>query len=57
MRLLMVYLERFPRLSARDLLHVAVMTNNGVDCIISADADFDQVPHLKRLDPRTFVGA
>ena len=55
MRLLLVYTEQFPRLSARDLLHVAVMVNNGIHTIISADADFDQVPLIQRLDPLTFV--
>ena len=55
MRLLLAYAEQFPRLSARDLLHVAVMVNNNVHTIISADADFDQVPLIRRLDPRAFV--
>jgi hypothetical protein len=28
------------------------MVNNGVSEIISADRDFDQVPLIKRIDPR-----
>jgi predicted nucleic acid-binding protein len=52
MRLLLSYIEQFPRLSARDLLHVAVMTNNGVTSIVSADTDFDTIPHITRIDPR-----
>jgi predicted nucleic acid-binding protein len=38
-------------LSARDLLHAAIMQRLGVRRIISADADFDRVPHIERLDP------
>jgi predicted nucleic acid-binding protein len=53
MRLMLTYLGEFPRLSPRDLLHVAVMVNNGIQSIISADTDFDQVPHIKRVDPRS----
>jgi predicted nucleic acid-binding protein len=55
-RLLLTYIERFPPLSARDLLHVAVMTNNGLTSIISADTDFDRVPHITRVDPRNLAG-
>lgn len=42
-------------LSARDLLHVAVMRNHGLNTIISTDADFDRVDGITRLDPKTFV--
>ena len=38
-------------LSARDLLHVAVMQNNGLDTIISTDQDFDRVDGIHRVDP------
>lgn len=41
-------------LSARDLLHLAVMTRIGTRRIVSADRDFDRVPHLERLDPAEF---
>lgn len=44
-------------LSARDLLHVAVMRNRGMNTIISADADFDHVEGIIRLDPRTMTHA
>jgi predicted nucleic acid-binding protein len=40
-----------PRLSARDLLHVAVMQRLGATHIASADRDFDAVPGIQRLDP------
>ena len=39
------------RLSARDLLHAAVMERAGAEEIISADRGFDDLPRLKRLDP------
>jgi len=37
---------------ARDLIHVAVMRNNGINEIISADEHFDRVDGITRLDPR-----
>ena len=36
---------------ARDLLHVAVMQNNGLTEIISTDQHFDQIVGIARLDP------
>lgn len=38
-------------ISARDLLHAAVMQRLGAERIISADADFDRLPGVTRLDP------
>ncbi len=38
-------------MSARDLLHVAVMQRLGVTHIVSADADYDRVGGITRLDP------
>lgn len=38
-------------LSARDLLHVAVMRRLGLRRIISADTGFDRLPEIERLDP------
>lgn len=43
--------DRLPGVSARDLVHVAVMERLGADRIISADSDFDRIPGLTRLDP------
>ena len=43
--------SEYQRLSARDLLHLAVMLRIGADRIITADRDFDSVPLLRRLDP------
>jgi len=40
--------------SPRDLLHLAVMNNNDIDTIISADKDFDQVDAIQRVDPLNF---
>ena len=45
--------DRHPGISARDLLHAAVMRRLGVERIISADRDFDSLPGLTRLDPST----
>ena len=43
--------DRQPGISARDLLHAAVMQRLGADRIISVDADFDRLTGIIRLDP------
>ena len=43
--------DSHPEVSARDLVHTAVMQRLGVDRIISSDADFDRLPGVTRLDP------
>ena len=43
--------EGLPEVSARVLLHSAVMRRLGTDRVISVDAGFDRVPELTRLDP------
>lgn len=43
--------ERYPQLSARDLVHVATCLEGGLDTIISPDRGFDAVNEIKRLDP------
>ena len=40
-----------PGVSARDLVHAAVMQRLGADRIISADTDFDRLEGINRLDP------
>jgi predicted nucleic acid-binding protein len=47
--------DRYSRLSARDLVHLAVIARLGITSIVSADSDFDIVPGLRRLDPRDVV--
>jgi len=37
---------------ARDLLHAAVMQNNGLTMIISTDQHFDRLEGITRLDPQ-----
>lgn len=44
-------------LAARDLVHVAVMKNNGLDDIISTDKRFDLVERITRLDPLTLYAS
>ena len=39
----------YPRLSARDAIHVAIMERERVTRILSFDAGFDTVPGLERL--------
>lgn len=47
--------ERYPKLAARDLLHVATCLEEGVETIISPDRGFDMISELKRLDPAGFA--
>ena len=43
--------DSHPDISARDLVHAAVMHRLGTHRIISADTDFDRLPDIVRLDP------
>ena len=43
--------DRHAGVSARDLVHAAVMQRLGVGRIISADTDFDRLESIDRLDP------
>jgi len=43
--------QRYLSLQARDSLHTAVMCNNGIQFIISADRHFDEVDEIERIDP------
>lgn len=38
-------------ISARDLVHAAVMQRLGLSRIVSTDADFDRIEGIERLDP------
>lgn len=38
-------------IKARDVIHIAIMQNNGIDTIISADRHFDGIDGVTRLDP------
>jgi len=44
----------YPSVSARDLVHVAVMLNHGLTAVVSADRHFDQIAEITRLDPMIF---
>jgi len=46
-----ILLDQYPRLSARDALHASTMLRNGIDTIVSADADFDSVDGIRRVTP------
>ena len=43
--------DRHAGISPRDLVHAAVMERLGTDRIVSADADFDRLPDVTRLNP------
>jgi predicted nucleic acid-binding protein len=42
----------YPKLSARDAVHLAVMDQHGIDQILSFDSSFDDYPGLVRLSER-----
>ncbi|HEX4806496.1 MAG TPA: type II toxin-antitoxin system VapC family toxin [Conexibacter sp.] len=44
--------ETHERITARDATFAAVALNRGLDAILSADRDFDEVPGIERIDPR-----
>jgi predicted nucleic acid-binding protein len=46
--------ERYPGLKARDLLHAAVMLENGLTRILSTDRHFDRLAEIERIDPHDF---
>lgn len=46
---------QYPQVPPRDLLHAAVMKNNGLGAILSADRDFDAIEGIKRLDPMDWL--
>ena len=39
------------RLGSNDRIHLATALANGIDTIVSADSDFDQVRAIRRVDP------
>ena len=43
--------DQYPELGGRDLLHAAIMHRLGVRRLVSADAGFDRLSGLERLDP------
>lgn len=43
--------NRYPSLSARDLIHVAIAMRAGASHIVSADTAFDGLTEIERLDP------
>jgi len=46
--------KKYPTVPPRDLLHAAVMMNNQISIIISADKDFDKVNEIERVNPTHF---
>ncbi|MBI5705969.1 MAG: type II toxin-antitoxin system VapC family toxin [Armatimonadetes bacterium] len=40
---------QYPALSARDAIHLSVMTLKGIESIVSFDSGFDLVPGIQRL--------
>lgn len=57
MRRVAVLADRYPRLGARDLVHVATCIVEGIETIITPDTGFDVVTEVRRVDPREFLPA
>ncbi|MFI5291517.1 MAG: type II toxin-antitoxin system VapC family toxin [Candidatus Limnocylindrales bacterium] len=51
MRRVPALVTQYPKLGARDLIHVATCQHEGIDEIISPDRGFDAVAGLRRIDP------
>lgn len=51
MRRMPELMGRYPRLAARDLVHVATCQHEGIGEIVSPDRGFDAVENLRRIDP------
>lgn len=47
-------LLRHPRLTPRDAIHVATMERRGIQKLLSADRDFDDLDIVRRIDPADF---
>jgi uncharacterized protein len=48
---------RYPKLQARDLVHVATCIHEGITEIVSPDTGFDGVAEIRRRDPVEFAVA
>ena len=46
--------QQHPGLSARDVIHLAVMKRHGVMEILTADTAFDKIEQVRRIDPARF---
>lgn len=46
--------ERYPHLGPRDLIHLAVAVRHRLTRIVTADAHFDGLAEVQRVDPRAF---
>jgi predicted nucleic acid-binding protein len=51
MRRMPALVEKYQRLSARDLVHVATCEMVGIDLIVSPDRGLDLVDEVRRIDP------
>ncbi len=40
-----------PSVGTNDRLHAATALENGIDVVVSADSDFDEMPDIRRVDP------
>jgi len=46
--------QKYKTIPPRDIFHAAVMLDNNIKKIISADKDFDKIKEIKKIDPLTY---
>ena len=49
-----LWVDSYPSLSPRDLIHLAVMNHHNINRIITSDKGFAAIPDVAWLDPLTF---
>lgn len=56
-KLALFYHDKYKKLeiAPRDFVHLAVMVNNGLDKIVTADKHFDKFEEVQRIDPIDFI--
>ena len=48
--------RKYPQVKPRDLLHTAVMMANRIGTVVSADAEYDDIDEVERVDPLEIEG-
>jgi len=56
-KLALFYNKKYQKLGIppRDFIHLAVMLNNGIDKIVTADQHFNKFEEVQRIDPVDFI--
>jgi predicted nucleic acid-binding protein len=49
-----LWVDTYPSLSPRDLIHLAVMSHHQISEIVTAERGFESISHIIRTDPQSF---